>query len=687
MHKFVAKAIISYLYRGEIRSKELLVEELIETIRNGKYIKGVEALREDVRIMVGIGSKASVESAEKLPAVNWSMNNAGYNGLVLMSLPFKDEKQLAELRKIVNAQINVLCSFEGSSGKTLKVVMVVKNTDGKEMSAEAQKAFHTTAYCRMAAFLLAVTGISSTGKGNVIDGGCRVSYDPEAYYNTNAVPVMIDAAENTPDIPNNYEDISALAPRGNVLPGYSELEMAVTNFNLVRRQVDFSGSESEEEQDYAYVIRLAEACAKAGIIEEVAVKCTLSMNMFEGKSMLVRTSFERAYEEIKPNKKALLSKSVMQMELMQRFLAIRYRFRQNAVTGSVEYAEIGKYVASWKPFTERERNRVCIEAQKAGIEVWDKDVNRFVNSSLVDTFDPLAEWLQNLPEWDGRDRVGELAATVKTDWEVWPEMFRLWMRSMVSQWKGMNRMYGATMVLMFTGKQGIRKSTFFKRLLPRELAAYYVDRLDFTNKKDAERALIRFCLINLDEFDQISAKQTAFLKHILQKSDVTYRKMYENDIEQRRRYAAFCATTNSEAPLTDLSGSRRYLVVEVLEPIDVSQEIDYEQLYAQVLAEIRNDEALYFDAEKERIIQDHNKNYTEDMPLATMFDDTFVAAQRGEECLEMTSTEILLELKKTFKSSIQINRSTSTQLGKYLVSRGIRSILKDGKRVYRLTHR
>lgn len=686
MHKFMVKVMFSYRYKSEIRHKEISVQEVVEAIRSGKYAKSIETMREEIKVMEGIGGKAPVESATKVPAVMWSLDENGYNGLVMLSLHAKDEKQLAELRKSVNLNVNVLCSFCGSSGKTLKVIMMVQNADDKKLTAEAQRAFHTTAYCRMAAFLLAVTGISSTGKGNTIDGGCRISYDAEAYYNPNAVPVMMDTADNEPAEVLTGEDISALAPRGNILPGYSELEMAVTKFNHVRRVVDADSSEAPE-NDYTYIIRLAETCAKAGIAEEVAVKCTLSMNAFADKTMLVRTSFERAYEEMKPNRKPVISKSVMLMELMQHFLSSRYRFRQNEVTGSVEYAELGKYVSSWKPFTERERNRVCIEAQRAGIDIWDKDINRYVNSTLVETFDPLAEWLMNLPQWDGRDRVGELAATVKTDWDEWPEMFRMWMRSMVSQWKGINRMYGATMVLMFTGKQGVRKSTFFKRLLPRELAAYYVDRIDFTNKKDAERALIRFCLINLDEFDQISPKQTAFLKHILQKSDVTYRKMYENDIEQRRRYAAFCATTNSEAPLTDLTGSRRYLVVEVQEPIDVSEEIDYGQLYAQVLAEIRNDEPLYFDAEKEHIVQEHNRNYTEEIPLATMFDTVFIPAKVGEECQELTSTEILLALKEHFKTAINVDRSTATQLGKYLGSRGIRSEYKGRHRIYRLIRR
>lgn len=415
------------------------------------------------------------------------------------------------------------------------------------------------------------------------------------------------------------------------------------------------------------------------------MKCTLALPRFRGKQMLVRTSFERAYEEGKPQSVRLLSKSVMNIEMMQHFLTARYRFRQNEVTGSVEYLEINRYVTSWKPFTERDRNTICLEALKAGIEIWDKDINRYVNSTMIGSYDPISEWIAALPQWDGKDRVGELAAKVRSDWERWPEVFRIWLRSMVSQWSGRNRMYGATMVLMLTGRQGTGKSTFLKRLLPEKLSAYYVDRLDFTNKKEAERALMRFCLINLDEFDQISPRQTAYLKHMLQKSSIMYRKMYQDDIEQRRRYAAFCATTNSDAPLTDPTGSRRYLVVEVTDTIDNTYDIDYEQLYAQLMYEIRHDEPAYFSAEMERMIQNHNGNYTEEMPLAAMFDATFAKASSNGKCEELTSTEILLALKERFKTGVSISRSTSTQLGKYLSACGIHSAMKNGKRIYRLT--
>lgn len=676
----------NYLYHGMERQKFLTVRELVDAVRSGKYAKGVEDLRKEVMLCRGMDIGPDMEMVRRLPYVVFSSGEKGYTGYVMISLPCQDEAQLEEVRKKVNRYLQVVCSFKGASGLTLKVVIAYLLADGREMESlvgSDRVLFHTNAYCQAVDFIQANTGVRGDGRGcNPEDGG-RVSVDEAAYVNDNVVPIIIEMPTELPELQMLSDvNVNHLTHEQQMLPGYSEVEMEVIRFNLVRRQWKID----DEGDDVMDVISLAEACCKAGVNEEIAVKCTLAMLRFHGKEMLVRTSFERAYAEGSRYKNGrVLSKNVLNIELMQHFLASRYRFRQNELTGSVEYAEITRYVSTWKPFTERERNTMCLEALKAGIEVWDKDIRRYVNSTLISSFDPISEWMMQLPDWDGKDRVGELLGTVKSDWDMWPEMFRVWLRSMVSQWSGRNRLYGATMVLMLTGKQGTGKSTFFKRLLPQELSAYYVDRLDFTNKKDAERALMRFCLINLDEFDQISPRQTAFLKHMLQKSNITYRKMYQDDIEQRRRYAAFCATTNSDAPLTDPTGSRRYLVVEVTEAIDNTYPIDYEQLYAQVMYEIRQDKPTYFTAEMERMIQEHNGNYTEELPLATMFEDSFLVAKNGEDCQELTSTEILLELKERYGAGIAVNKSTSTQLGKYLAGRGVHSVMKEGRRVYRLT--
>ena len=249
-------------------------------------------------------------------------------------------------------------------------------------------------------------------------------------------------------------------------------------------------------------------------------------------------------------------------------------------------------------------------------------------------------------------------------------------------------MYGAQMVMMFVGAQGTRKSTFMRMLLPEELRQFYIDRIDFANKKEALRALSRFLLINIDEFDQISKSQTAYLKHLIQRTDVKERKMYETSYQQLQRYAAFCATTNSLSPLKDETGSRRYMVVEVTGVIDTSTEgdkaIDYQQMYAQALAEIRRGEDSYFDGERERLIVEKGAVYYEMPNVVSIFCDHFCKPVAGEETEMMTPTEILLYMRDEWHINL-VNQSNAVMLGNYLRKEGYERGKGNDRRRYKLS--
>ena len=237
---------------------------------------------------------------------------------------------------------------------------------------------------------------------------------------------------------------------------------------------------------------------------------------------------------------------------------------------------------------------------------------------------------------------------------------------MVSQWRaGRDALYGAQMVLMLVGGQGTRKSTFMRMLLPKELMPFYIDRIDFANKKEALRALSRFLLINIDEYDQISKAQTAFLKHLIQRTDVKERKLYSTTFEQSQRYAAFCATTNSLVPLKDESGSRRYMVVEVNDVIDTDtqgdRKIDYKQLYAQIVYEIEHGEEYAFTGEREQQIITQNADFYETPNVVSLFEDHFRKPKSSDDVLLLSPTELLSKLNMDPE-----NRSNATALGTYL---------------------
>ena len=168
-------------------------------------------------------------------------------------------------------------------------------------------------------------------------------------------------------------------------------------------------------------------------------------------------------------------------------------------------------------------------------------------------------------------------------------------------------------------------------LLPPALQAYYTDSIDFSRKRDAELYLNRFLLINMDEFDQISPTQQAFLKHILQKPVVNTRRPNASAVEELRRYASFIATSNHRDLLTDTSGSRRFIGIYMTGGIDVSRPIDYEQLYAQALELLYHNERYWFDSEEEAIMTESNREFEQSPAIEQLFMVYYRGAEEEEE--------------------------------------------------------
>ena len=677
------KVNVSYLYRKERKEKFLTLSTLAEWIRDGKYVRRVNAVRGLECIRSEYGDVAGPLAAEGLPCVYPSRGEKGaYTGLVLLSFRITEgQGVLEQLRKHVNLWEQTLLSFAGSSGQSLKVLIPYRLTGGGLPEAPQQVSlFRQYAYKRAAEFALNATGIPPEDIRHDGTEHFRLSADPRLYLNPNALPIEMaqpdePLTERTASIVNLAEEVSLDTQ---VLPGYTRREMDMTKFNFVCRQLAFDRYHEMDE----HLMRLACECRRAGIDQELAVKLSLEYLDCFDKEVLLRTTFDTAYEKHQRGRRNPIEPSLMYQQLLEAFLKRRYMFRRNQVTGDIEYQEKYRFRLWWKPLTKEARNDINNAAIREGIKVWSKDMERILVSERIDSYDPVKEWLDDLPQWDGRDRLGELADRVRTKSADWRENFKIWMRSMVSQWRaGREAMYGAQMVLMLVGGQGTRKSTFMRMLLPRELMPFYIDRIDFTNRKEALRALSRFLLINIDEYDQVSKTQTAFLKHLIQRTDVKERKLYSTTFEQQQRYAAFCATTNSLVPLKDDSGSRRYLVVEVDGVIDTDTQgdrrIDYPQLYAQIVHEIESGEEYAFTGEREQQIMRRNTDYYETPNVILLFEDMFRKPSAGDEPLLLSPTEILGRLRMDPK-----NRSDATSLGNYLRRNGFEKGCGSDRRRY-----
>lgn len=340
------------------------------------------------------------------------------------------------------------------------------------------------------------------------------------------------------------------------------------------------------------------------------------------------------------------------------FLCKKYDFRYNSVMKCTEYRPKEKDYWGYQPVDARVQKRMTLEVQLANIRVSIKDVRNYLESDLLSTYNPVENFLFNCEgKWDGKDHIRALARTVPTDNPYWEDWFYTWFLAMVDQWRTYShRKYGNSVAPLLISKQGYNKSTFCRSLVPPELQWGYNDNLVLSEKRQVLQAMCQSLVINLDEFNQISPQvQQGFLKNIIQLPSVKIKPPYGSHVQEFPRMASFIATSNMEDILSDPSGNRRFLGVELTGPIDVSQRPNYEQLYAQALSALRAGEKTYFDAEQTRQIMANNRKFEVLSPVDQYFDLYFDLTDDAEQGEYLTAAEIFQELKSHIGSSLKLN--------------------------------
>lgn len=340
------------------------------------------------------------------------------------------------------------------------------------------------------------------------------------------------------------------------------------------------------------------------------------------------------------------------------FLCKKYDFRYNSVMKCTEYRPKEKDYWGYQPVDARVQKRMTLEVQLANIRVSIKDVRNYLESDLLSTYNPVENFLYKCEgKWDGKDHIRALARTVPTDNPYWEDWFYIWFLAMVDQWRAYShRKYGNSVAPLLISKQGYNKSTFCRSLVPPELQWGYNDNLVLSEKRQVLQAMCQSLVINLDEFNQISPQvQQGFLKNIIQLPSVKIKPPYGSHVQEFPRMASFIATSNMEDILSDPSGNRRFLGVELTGPIDVSQRPNYEQLYAQALSALRAGEKTYFDAEQTRLIMANNRKFEVVSPVDQYFDLYFDLTDDAKQGEYLTAAEIFQELKSHIGSSLKLN--------------------------------
>lgn len=171
-----------------------------------------------------------------------------------------------------------------------------------------------------------------------------------------------------------------------------------------------------------------------------------------------------------------------------------------------------------------------------------------------------------------------MVTTKKQD--LWKEYFKKWFVAMVAC--VLNEKQINHTVIVFSGKQGLGKTTWIEKLMPAELKQYIFLGTVNPNNKDTFIHLAECMLINLDWLENLNRTEIGSLKELITKTHIRRRKACGHNHKNIPRIASFAGSINTAQLLNDTPASRRFLCYEV-EQIEYTHEIDINKVYAQAI--------------------------------------------------------------------------------------------------------
>ena len=612
------------------------LEAIVERMRSKDTKAAADRIRHvamQSRLLMEKGQgRFLLKDADRLPYLLFSatFNKSGFSSphtftqLLLLDIPCPEGvRRVNELKKLVSQVPYTLLAFEGVSGITLKVVVRCEYSGGakpwESTDSKHAKLLDTTRYLAFlkeaqetaARLYTALVQCDLTIGEPSLTKGCRMSYDPQLYYNpeAQAMPVIHDEA----GVLTPYEG-TRTDDDGTVIwyPDYDERERYKLEFYTCLKNALI---ESPQDMEHCLVL-LATYCQKAGLEEEAcAVRATWDHRFKTLGDDLIRKIFRETYQEPLNGKVASqMNEKERIIRFIEDFFRRRYQLRYNTVKQVTEFRPNDLSFNQWQPLTDRQLKSIVVEQMKEGGESWMNDIRIYIESAHIQEYNPVLEFLAGCGQWDGKHNyIEDFARRLPTDYPLWPKYFHRWFLAMVAQAMNINPDYGNSVVPMLIGGEGIKKSIFCKNILPPSMREYYMDDIKMQNAEQVERVLGRMWLVCIDEFNAKTEREQAKVKRILTEKDVQMRKMRSDQYVMIPRLCSFIATTNDPTPLSSAEGNRRYLCVEVKGEIDMSERVPYKQMFAQAVTELKDPNCLYwFTSEDERVIREHNESYLEE---------------------------------------------------------------------------
>lgn len=317
-----------------------------------------------------------------------------------------------------------------------------------------------------------------------------------------------------------------------------------------------------------------------------------------------------------------LGKATTNNEKVKSFIDANYDVRKNVVTQKFEIKR--KDEDSFHIMEDADLNQLWIEidgkvAKNFGTEKISKLLN--LRDYLLE-YHPFKDYFNNLPKWDGSDHIGDVISLItpqRGQEEKLQVLFTKWIVAVVASSIEEKENHSC---FVFAGPQGIGKTSFFRNLVPPELKDYYKEDQIKPDKNDDKIKITNSFLINMDELDGITNKETHTLKQFLTSSVHDLRLPYAHFSSILKRRASFCGSVNEAGFLGDSTGSRRFFIVDA-EEIDYTSPINHNQLYAQALDMLNNNFPYWLNMAEIAKVNSDNEKYEKANPAKDLLDKYF----------------------------------------------------------------
>lgn len=543
----------------------------------------------------------------------------------------------------------VMARYVTASGHGLRILARYKPFEDQEVTAV--ELFDVVVRKAMDYFSI-LLGVPADEKCSDITRMCGLAHDPTAYFCWNSKPFELDTKDIKrlyfkKSMAEKYERRSSRCrkPSQKMVSLAKHIPTIDEAAASIEKLMETWGKAFEPNRHNDYVYNFGLTCLKYNIDQKEATD--YADQHFSAQYPKTVSVMNQAYKHQEQRgtwqfmRKGESYGKKPSMKMLKQWLSMRYEFHRNEVTGYYEVCSRdvlkGKF-HRWTRMDDNIENSLWIEMEEDGLQTLLPRLHSLINSDFSEKYNPLLDYLTALPAWDGKtDYIQMLADHIHiadTDGahhtqEDFRYFFKKWFVAMVVTWVT-DTVVGQT-ILIFVGKGGLFKTTFFDKLLPKILHDYFINEstASYTDK-DFMEAMASKALMCLDEFETAFGKNLSAFKSCVTKLFFSIRRPYDKYRTELPHRAAMCGTSNSVQIISE-EENRRYspwLIESIDSPID--HPIDYQHVYAQAVAlgkEVMERQRKHEDGwvfwlttEDIEVMREHNKmfmisNYMEDQIL------------------------------------------------------------------------